>query len=98
MQGSGHLFSLPVAQSFSLHVFPSSPDSSPLSARSGGEFGSHPGGPRKHDRIMVPDYGAAAGWEAMAAPVVQRFTITAGQCDPTPPSDRPAVVGLAPEM
>eukprot|EP00064_Thunnus_orientalis_P015191 superscaffoldBa00002770_g15241 len=51
-----------------------------------------------HECIMDPDYGAVAGGEAMAAPMVQRCTVAAGWCDPTPPGDRPVVVDISPEQ
>lgn len=70
--------------------------SSTLSMSSGGESSCLAGGIRTHKCILVPDHGAAAGGETMAAPIAQRCTVTAGRCKLPPPTDR-TTVGLATE-
>lgn len=56
------------------------------------------GGTRTQESIWVPDHGAAAGGEAGVASTVQRHTVTAGQHDSPPPSDRTVAAGQAAEQ
>lgn len=69
----------------------------PLSVHSEGESSGHFGVTRRHEHGLVPDHDVATGRETMAAPMVQRCTVTTAPNNPPPPSDAPAAVGVATE-
>ncbi len=95
--GPGRLLPLTVAQGSLVCLSTSSSDSPLISTHSGRGTDSHSGGSGMHKRVMVPITDSAAVRETVAAPVAQGRTLPAGWCDPAHPSDRPAVMGLAPE-
>lgn len=96
--GHGCLLLPTVARSSLIRFSPSSSDSPLIDTHSGRGADCHSGGSGTHGHVAVPVIDSAAVGEAMAPPIAQGRTLPAGRCDPTHSSDRPALMGLAPEQ